>query len=617
MAYIKNNWVDREGTTRYFESVDTDGAKIFTPDYTQVTELGTPVNADNMNHIEEGIAAGSFTKFDLNTTYAKNDLVTVIEDSSPVIYKSLLDNNIGNALSSSEAWEKISLGGGGGGLEIGDIGFTQMAIDETKGKRRVLNGSVIIQEQYVQFTNIVKNSVALNPDLACTEEEWQTEVTMSAFGLCGKFVIDDEAGTIRLPKYPSYFIGGVNNIARVVGNGEQPRMSYYNNSTLALIGTGNLNYTNGASTPSYDYIKIGGVEASTNNTILKFTEQSGLEAQVNPELIKGTYFIQVATGAETEDNIINEIELNNPFSLLDYKYSEYELNNISWLRSNGQYNSKAIYPAVYDLLLRIYNGAETKAGVSVKLSTGSYTDYDFVINTSNETFRLPIQVKDIRLTGTIPVDFNSGASVPTSTLRQVALYKADGTRYAQPDNTNGTVGISVEGVIQAGANNFTALTDSANTYMSATVNLSSAKNNSLYLYFYVGETVQNANLINAGRIEEKLVDLIPNNSNLITNYCTPDYENGIALSFTTSGLTYTIPDNGYLSIQMLLKFAGAITGYVKVNGITALSGTSGSNNYFGQLDGQIVVRKGDLITATGNYDTENSRAYFYPMKGAN
>ena len=28
--------------------------------------------------------------------------------------------------------------------------------------------------------------------------------------------------------------------------------------------------------------------------------------------------------------------------------------------------------------------------------------------------------------------------------------------------------------------------------------------NGLYLYFYVGETVQNANLINAGRIEEKL-----------------------------------------------------------------------------------------------------------------
>ena len=75
MAYVKNNWVDREGTTRYFETVDDDGALIFTPDYTQVTEIGTPVNADNMNHIEEGIAAGSFTKYDLGTTYSKDDLV--------------------------------------------------------------------------------------------------------------------------------------------------------------------------------------------------------------------------------------------------------------------------------------------------------------------------------------------------------------------------------------------------------------------------------------------------------------------------------------------------------------------------------------------------------------
>lgn len=55
MAYTPNKWVDREGITRYFESVDDDGALILTPDYTQVTEMGTPVNADNMNHIEEGI----------------------------------------------------------------------------------------------------------------------------------------------------------------------------------------------------------------------------------------------------------------------------------------------------------------------------------------------------------------------------------------------------------------------------------------------------------------------------------------------------------------------------------------------------------------------------------
>lgn len=54
MAYVKNTWVDQEGQIRYRETQDGD-LKIFTPNYEQVTEIGTPVNADNMNHIEQGI----------------------------------------------------------------------------------------------------------------------------------------------------------------------------------------------------------------------------------------------------------------------------------------------------------------------------------------------------------------------------------------------------------------------------------------------------------------------------------------------------------------------------------------------------------------------------------
>jgi hypothetical protein len=55
MAYVKNTWVDQEGQVRYTETEDG-GYKIFTPNFEQVTEIGTPVNADNMNHIEDGIA---------------------------------------------------------------------------------------------------------------------------------------------------------------------------------------------------------------------------------------------------------------------------------------------------------------------------------------------------------------------------------------------------------------------------------------------------------------------------------------------------------------------------------------------------------------------------------
>lgn len=61
MAYIKNTWVDQEGQVRYTETTDGD-YKIFTANYEEVTELGTPVNADNMNHIEDGIEELDATK---------------------------------------------------------------------------------------------------------------------------------------------------------------------------------------------------------------------------------------------------------------------------------------------------------------------------------------------------------------------------------------------------------------------------------------------------------------------------------------------------------------------------------------------------------------------------
>ena len=247
-------------------------------------------------------------------------------------------------------------------FEIGDIGFTQMTVDETKGKRRILNGQVIIQEQYPQFTQIIKNSAALNSDLICSEEDWQTALTMSANSICYKFVIDDEAGTIRLPKYPEYLDLNINGdkTVNVYGTGRalgitdgttNYGMTYYSSDSKRVqavkeyygkaVGTSSDNKTQPAN------VVIGVTTNSTN---------SGLTGKVtiSSEQIKGCYFIQVATVSEEISDITRELELNNPFSLLDYKYSEYELNNLSWLKSAGQWNSKSVHPAVYEQLLKIY-----------------------------------------------------------------------------------------------------------------------------------------------------------------------------------------------------------------------------------------------------------------------
>lgn len=57
MTYIKNIWVDQdvERPKTYEVTNNQDGSITLTDSFGTVTELGTPVNATNMNHIEDGI----------------------------------------------------------------------------------------------------------------------------------------------------------------------------------------------------------------------------------------------------------------------------------------------------------------------------------------------------------------------------------------------------------------------------------------------------------------------------------------------------------------------------------------------------------------------------------
>ena len=57
MAYVKNTWVDQdvERPKTYQVTTNQDGSITLTDDFGLVTDLGTPVNATNMNHIEDGI----------------------------------------------------------------------------------------------------------------------------------------------------------------------------------------------------------------------------------------------------------------------------------------------------------------------------------------------------------------------------------------------------------------------------------------------------------------------------------------------------------------------------------------------------------------------------------
>ena len=483
-------------------------------------------NFDQLNnYIENGIADNAITNYENDREFPKGQWVLAEVGGEFGIYESEVDGNKGNSLLDKTYWKKVNLGAG---LEIGDIGIAPLGIDETKGKRRYLNGQVIVQDQYTVFSEKVKNAINLYPTLGCTEQEWQTIATMSVGGQVGKFVVDDDAGTIRLPKIimPIQGLTDLNKLAEIVEAGLPNITGELRGDNSGLFGAF---YSGGSISGSATAGNTGNTDQRMMFDASRSSSIYSNSTTVQQEQIQYPYFIQVATGAETEDNIINEIELNNPFFFGMSQYFESEPNNISWLKSARQWNAKAVHTDYYDWLLKIYNGTETVEGVSVKLSTEEYTDYDFVLNTAEETFRLPLLDGSENI-----VDYNNGQTIATDFIAPcngliIAFNKSlsGSSATAARLYVNGVnVGVASGGTTIQDATSMYALVKQGDVVTFTNMNIvsffKSTGNGSLY--FYVGETVQNANLINAGRIEEKLSDCITRND--CKAYIVETYING-------------------------------------------------------------------------------------------
>lgn len=104
MAYNKTVWKDQdvENPRTYTQRQNDDGSVTLLDHFGTITELGTPVNAENMNKIENGIAAAvekSSIKQDLSTPSADTVPSTkaVSNESSRIM--SIMDNQYSNLLS--------------------------------------------------------------------------------------------------------------------------------------------------------------------------------------------------------------------------------------------------------------------------------------------------------------------------------------------------------------------------------------------------------------------------------------------------------------------------------------------------------------------------------------
>ena len=464
-----------------------------------------------------------------------------------------------SAASAQSAQDAVDTVNGLIAFPIGTI-MQAIYIDESLNIARRLNGQVIIQSQFVAFTNKVKAAIALFPSLSATEENWQAEKTNSKLGQCGKFVVDDIAGTIRLPAVVN--AQGLADLALlgVIKSESLPNItgefggSYYVNGGNVTDATGAFENTKEITSNRGGGDAATGSKYNFNASRSSSTYQDG--APVQQEAVQYPYYIVVNTGVEEAERPINNYQVNNVYSYGMSQYYKGTMNNNSWLRSQGQWNDGNVYTGMYNWLLEQMN-----AGVSgFVASTAAYTDYDFVINTADQTFRLPLvagrvlvakkeaTIEDqswynlysdgwleqgncvqISGTGDIPLPkhyrdksytVTAGATFTNSSgeeaFDRMALVGAKNT---VPQTTN-----SVRCVISGSAGTRYVYVHTSGYAEVPTV---SDYTEMPCLYYYVGDTLQNADLINVARIEETLVDKADSDlSNCTKPYVTEAWKSG-------------------------------------------------------------------------------------------
>lgn len=256
MAYQKTVWKDQdvENPRTYVERDNGDGTVTLLDAFGTVTELGTPVNAANMNKIEDAL-----------------------ED---------VDYRINN----------ISL------RNVGEI--IKSTIPLTDAGLHLLDGALISGSGvYMAFVNFIASLVSVYPNLFISENDWQTSV--STYGVCGKFVYDSVNNTVRLPKITGIIEGTTNTnaLGDLVEAGAPQIFSSSNTYWVGRQGNGDPDGSGDTGGQPGGYVR--------SSIQLNTTGQSSIYGKsdtIQPQTIKALYYIVVANSIKTNIQVdIDEI----------------------------------------------------------------------------------------------------------------------------------------------------------------------------------------------------------------------------------------------------------------------------------------------------------------------
>lgn len=215
--------------------------------------------------------AGTTSNEDLTYTNV-SDRSTIIDGT--VTWQAGYRNRVvGSALTSGSA------------LYLGTIFSTCLPIEDTDNSCKRLLGQTIRQIDYPDFYAKVISLADKNQVGHCSESEYQESITK--YSQCGKFVIDREAQTIKLPTITK-FIAGLNDISQI-GDTLQDQIQ---NITGYVWSNNSANCSGVFSQSSSGEIGGGNPESPTSGYVkLDVSTQVRTGQEVQPKHSKYPYYI--------------------------------------------------------------------------------------------------------------------------------------------------------------------------------------------------------------------------------------------------------------------------------------------------------------------------------------
>ena len=462
--------------------------------------------------------------------------------------------------------------------------ITALGLYVANEKTLPLNGSIDLKESYINInsqriwsgaTTAAKNANGhIFYDIADKEvvDDW-----FDTYGIADFYGVDKENERIFLPRNNKFFQfttdttkvndmveAGLPNI-----EGTMLRDISEGSATGALKITNAYNGSMWAGSVAVTRMRDWSFDASLSNPIY------GKSDTVQPpSSLKLLYYVVGNTNVQSAaTDIVDVTTTENDTLPLFYNFyakDEDMADAVSFVKSTGTFFGGDLYPTAYEkLVARVGTG-------NVKTHTDDYTDYDFVVNQDEMTFRLPLKNGKEVLPGNETVNTLGFSANPTNNVEEyIVPYNGYITIIGYKQSTANTLNVMLNGVIVSQTralvgglssesyffakkgDRVTVFTDSASTgWVIATQTITKAIGDG-NLYYKLLNAVVNQELVDFAHIQTELnTKLSRSNKEEIVSWGMPDYTAQSTFTLPEIGQTFTVPYDCLLSIYLIAHSAG-------------------------------------------------------------